>query len=138
MCNAAKIFTDYLNIKGVKYLVDGEDIVRITYTGENCPSITVNFIFDDEGRDVAIRSYSLAKVDKSDSVKYSKACQLCSTLNYEYRWIKFYLDKDDEITAADDAIIDPYTTGEECFKLLLRAIAIIDKSYPEVMKMLWG
>lgn len=138
MNSAAKLFSEYLEQRNVKYFVADTDVIRVSFTGKNCPSIRISFIFGDDGRDVAIRSYSLAKVDENDHAKHAIACYACSLLNSQYRWIKFYLDEDNEITAADDAVIDPYTTGEECYELLMRTVDIIDKAYPIIMKTVWG
>ena len=37
-----------------------------------------------------------------------------------------------------DAVIEPMTTGDECFELLLRTLDIVDKSYPEMMRLIWN
>lgn len=138
MNNAAKLFADYLNQRNIKYSIFDEDTVRVNYGGENCASINVNFIFSDDGRDVAVRSYSIAKVPKEAKKEYFGALLACSELNRIFRWVKFYLDDDNEFTAEDDAIIDPYTTGEECYKLLRHMVNVIDKAYPTIMKAVWG
>lgn len=138
MNSAAKLFCDYLDQKNIKYSEVDSEVIRITYTGENCPTIPVNFTFSDDGRNVSIQSFSISKINKEDGKQYLAALLTCSELNKKYRWVKFYLDDDCEITAEDDAVIDPYTTGEECFKLLGHMINIVDKAYPIIMKMIWG
>lgn len=138
MNSAAKLFCDYLEQRKVKYHELGPDAIRVSYAGDNCPSIAVTFIFNDDGRDVSIRCYSIAKINKEDKKQYYGSLYACSELNKKYRWIKFYLDDDNEITAEDDAVIDPYTTGEECYKLLGHMVNIVDKTYPLFMKVVWG
>jgi len=135
MNTAIKMFTDYMDKKDVHYTVEDEDRVRIVFNGKNMPSISLRFIFGDDGRDVAIRVFSIAKVPDN---KIKDTCVVCSKLNSRFRWIKFYLDRDNEVTASDDAVLDPYTTGEECFELLLRSTDIVDKAYPEIMRSLWS
>ena len=138
MNSAAKLFCDYLDQKNIKYSEIDSDTIRLNYRGENCPSIPVNFTFSDDGRNVTIYSFSIAKIDKEEGKQYLAALFTCSELNKKYRWVKFYLDDDNEITAEDDAVIDPYTTGEECYKLLRHMVNIIDEAYPIIMTMVWG
>ncbi len=135
MNTAARLFSEYLEQKNIKYDVIDDDFISIKYHGKNAPSISIDFIFDNDGKSVAVRSFSIAKIPEE---KYTAACVVCSELNNEYRWTKFYLDADNELAAAMDALIDPYTTGQECFALLLRNIRIIDEAYPNIMRMLWG
>lgn len=135
MNTAVKMFTDYMDRKDVKYTILKEDRVRIGFNGDNMPTISLIFAFGDDGRDVAIRVFSIAKVPEE---KIGNACFACSKLNYKFRWVKFYLDRDNEVTASMDAVIDPYTTGEECYELLIRTTDIVDKAYPDIMKMLWA
>jgi len=135
MNTALKMFTDYMDKKETRYTVLDDRKVRVGFRGKNMPSISALFIFGNDGRDVAIRYFSIAKVPDD---KISDACVVCSKLNAKYRWIKFYIDKDNEITAEDDAVIDPFTTGEECYELLLRGTDIVDEAYPEIMKVIWS
>ena len=135
MNTAIKFFTDHMDAKGVKYTVTGEKSVRVRFSGDNMPSIPVTFFFGDDGRDVTVHVFSIAKVPEE---KVGNACFACSNLNAQWRWVKFYLNSDNEITASLDAVIDPYTTGEECFELLIRTTDIVDKAYPDIMKMLWS
>lgn len=134
MNTAIKIFSDYLDKKDVKYQVLTEDRIDVTFRGNSMPSISVLFRFGEDGRDVALRVFSICKVPEE---KVGNACFVCSKLNAQWRWVKFYLGSDDEVTASLDAVIDPYTTGEECFELLVRMVDIVDNAYPEIMKMLW-
>lgn len=135
MIAAAKAFTDYLDGRNVKYKTFDENTLTVTYVGENAPEIEVMFIFGNENHDVAVRCWSVAKVPPE---KLTKAYELCSKLNNKWRWMKFCVDSDDEITAQNDAIINLSTAGAECFELLARCVDIVDRSYPEIMAMIWG
>lgn len=132
---AVQIFAHFLDEQEIRYEIRNEKTLSITYTGDNAPEIRVLFIFGDDGREVAIRCFSVAKVPDN---KLAKAYELCSKLNDDWRWVKFFVDSDNEITAADDAVIEPNTLGEECFELLVRCVRIVDKAYPEIMAMVWG
>jgi hypothetical protein len=64
--------------------------------------------------------------------------QLCSELNQEYKWAKFYVDESDNtLTVQDDAIIQLDTCGAECYELLARLVLIVDEVYPKMMKTIW-
>ena len=138
MNSAAKLFCDYLEQRNVKYNTPRSDVVSVGYAGDNCSSIRLNFIFGEDGRDVSIISNGIAKIQAEDHSKLLKALMGCSALNQHYRWIKFYVDKDNEVVAQDDAVIEPHTTGEECYELLQRSVDIIDKAYPIIMQTVWG
>lgn len=138
MNSAAKLFSDYLEQRNVRYNIPKPDVVSVGYTGNNCPSIRLNFVFGEDGRDVAIYSNGIVKIKKEDNGQYLAALLACSELNKQFRWIKFYIDGDDEIVAEDDAVIEPHTTGEECYELLQREVGMIDKAYPLIMKAVWG
>ena len=133
--NATQIFAKFLDEKGVRYTVENECILSVNYSGDNALAIRIVFVFGEEGRDVAIRCFSVAKVP---SEKLAKAYETCSKLNAKWRWLKFYVDSDSEVTVADDAIVEPTTLGAECFELMLRCVDIVDNAYPEIMGTIWG
>ena len=135
MTTATQIFANYLDGHGITYRIEDERVLSVTSKGDNAPKIRVLFIFGEGGKDVAIRCYSVAKVP---SEKVAKAHETCSKLNSKYRWIKFYVDSDNEIAAEDDAVIEPNTLGAECFELLARCINIVDEAYPAIMGTIWG
>ena len=63
---------------------------------------------------------------------------MCNRLNAEYRWVKFYLDKDGDVNAAIDAVISEDDCGEACMNLVHRIIRIVDDAYPEIAKTRWA
>ena len=134
MNNAANRFTNTLLEKEIKYRILAENRVLISIAGDN-GKYDFQFIFGEDEKDVALKVFSLAKVQEE---KLAEGYKLCSELNAKWRWVKFYIDSDNEITAEIDAVIEPMTTGDECFELLLRTLDIVDKSYPEMMRLIWN
>lgn len=135
---ALKLTAAFLESKGFKFDVDEENDVIITGVGglKNKGSIKVYVIFDDNGRTVGIRSHSFCEFPEE---KKAKMYEICSKMNDDFRWVKFYVDeKDNTITLADDAIITPETCGEEIFELIIRMVGIGDDAYPEFMKGIWA
>ncbi len=122
-----KLFTRKLDAEGLKYNVrDDKPIVSLNYTGDNFKSLTFTFIFDDDGESVAIRVWSIIELE---DYQLAEAYAFCNQMNYDYRWLRFYIDDDKELTAAMDAVINPMTADTECLELLNRTVSIVDKVY---------
>lgn len=102
---------------------------------DNMGDIDILINFDDNDRTVGIRSWNLCKFP---AAKKPAMYEVCSKLNDNFRWIKFYVDeRDNTITAADDAVVQPDSAGEELFELVLRMMAIVDEAYPELMRAIY-
>ena len=126
----------HLEKKEIKYRKIDDNTLRISYTGDNLDSIPINVIFDEDGDPyVAFRCWDISKIKDS---KREKAIMLCNDLNCRYRWVKFTVDKDNDVVAANDAQIDLFTAGEEVLMLVRRMVNIVDEAYPEFMKLLWA
>ena len=129
-------FMRAMDRKGIKYTDEDVFRVRVSYSGDNVDTIAVKVIFDEDGDGlVALRCWSLGKVPDN---KRSAMVVVCNNLNKEYRWVKFYIDDDNDITAALDAVIDISTVGEVCIHLVNRMVGICDEAYPKLMKGLWS
>ena len=140
MSKIADIFKSYLEQKDVNYSYfqpeeDRKEAIRVGFSGKNANDIRVLFIFDDNGTSVNVKSFEIAK---SSSDKLMDIYVLLNELNYEYRWVKFYVDSDNEVTVSGDAITDEANAGEELFEILVRYIQIIDEVYPRIMKVIWA
>lgn len=130
------LFMHYLNQKGVRYDDLGEHRVRVTYNGENIPSLSVYLFFDKAGKNyVALDSWGIAKF--SDE-KMPAGLVTCNSLNAKYRWVKFYIDSESDVRCQADIVIEPETAGEECHELVIRIVDIVDEAYPEIMRALWA
>ena len=140
MSKVADLFKAYLESKDVKYTYfeateERNEAVKVSFSGNNAESIASFFFFDKDGGSVNIKSFSIAKVAEG---KIPTMYALLNALNNEYRWAKFYLDKDNEVTCSSDAVLGAENAGAECFELLIRLTDIIDEVYPRIMKAIWG
>lgn len=120
------------------YLPENEEhneMMRLTFSADNKDHIEIIFFFDEDGNRVNVKCFSIAKVP--DTALMNVYVKL-NELNEKYRWVKFYIDSDNEVTVSGDAIIDDETAGEECFEICARYIGIIDECYPELMKAMWS
>lgn len=134
---AAQAFANYLNKKDIKYTTYGSnnEIISIQYSGTNMSNITVLYFFSTSTRDVAIRILDIARIPEE---KMELAYFSCCKLNEKYRWVKFYINSDNEMMAESDAIITPSSVGEVCYDLLQHMKSIVDESYPLIMKTVWS
>lgn len=125
------LFTAYLDAKGVRYVDQGEHVVKITYEGDNLKSIPVYVFFDEDGEPlVQLKCWDVVSCkDKED-----KGIRICNDLNNKYRWVKFSVDNDSDVVISIDAYIDGATCGEECLKLVARVVNITDNAYPDLVK----
>ena len=127
----------FLDSKGFKYQADEErNIINTGFGGlKNKGTIKIMLFFDNDDRVVAIRSFEFCTFPEDKKAAMYKAC---SEMNYKYRWTKFYVDEDaNQITIADDAVIQLDSCGEEIFELMYRLADIADEAYPYLMKAIW-
>ena len=125
----------HLNEKGVKYKELNDECVEVSYNADNS-SFSIKVIFDKDGEGlVAFRCWSIGGFAED---KYAKALIVCNEMNVKYRWVKFYLDSDRDVTVASDAIVDIATVGAECLQMVRRMVNICDEAYPSFMRVKWA
>ena len=121
---ALKLICKMYDKKGIRYTLNEErSFVSARYDADNYKDVTFYIFVDDDGNSVAVRAFSLSKFDGE---QIPVAYAFCNEMNRKYRWMRFYLDNENELTAAMDAVIEPKTAGEECYELLGRSVSIVD------------
>ncbi len=139
MQETTKRFLKYLEDHNIRYDSkerEGQsDWVCVRYQGDNADTISLQFFFSRDGGDVAVRIFSIARVPKN---KTAAVLEVLNALMIEYRWLRFYLDSDNEVTAAIDAVITEETAAPVAGELLARGLNIVDDIYPRIMKVLWA
>ena len=132
---AAKVTAAFFDSENLKYDLTGEnqEVIISGFSMKNRPGSQRLIIhFDNNEKGVAIRAFEVAKFpeEKKDSMY-----KLVNQLNDKFRWIKFTVDEEDcTITAADDAVIDLDTCGQEVWQCCLQMLGIIDDAYGDIMK----
>lgn len=101
----------------------------------NFDAIKIYMIFDKEGDNFVV-SFKTPNLCKFPAEKTELMYEVCSQMNRQYRWVKFYVDEN-TITCQDDAMIQLETAGNECLNLVERMLLICDRVYPELMKAVW-
>ena len=130
------------DIKGVKVHENDEDgtsWVSVSFSGENAESIGVIFVSSDVNGDEILQLYVPPFCKAIPEDKLDEALRLVNECNENYRFLSFTLDKDNEIRATWDVLLNHTNDiGALALEMLLRAISIVDDAYPSFMKLLWG
>ncbi|MCD8087835.1 MAG: YbjN domain-containing protein [Oscillospiraceae bacterium] len=135
MADYKKLFMEYMDDKGIKYKNVKDFVVQVTYSGDHLKTIPVYVFFDKDGDPmVSFKCWEIANFKE----KPEKGVATCNDLNAEYRWVKFYIDKDSDVICQADAYVDEESCGEICRKMVSRVVNISDDAYPVLMKALWA
>lgn len=124
---AVSAFTAALRAENINFSKsDDKPSVFIKYNGDNFNNLTFSFFFDEGGDAVSVKVFSIMQFTKA---QLADAYKFCNEMNNEWRWIRFYVDSDDEFTADMDAVVypDSPSCGQDCVALLRRAVRIVDK-----------
>ena len=136
MVICAEEFKSVLDAKQFQYSVKetpkGDVCIGVPYS----QGVMINVIFDadDNGTHVAFRTV----FENCPDDRISDMLVICNELNIKYRWVKFCIDKDNDIMLEDDAIVSPETAGEECFELVIRTANIMQDVKPTIMRGLYA
>lgn len=136
MANYKKLFIDHLENMGVKYTDRDEHLVTVSYSGDNIQSIKFHVAFDKDG-DGMVQIYGW-DIGNFGGDKTDKGIEVCNEMNKKYRWVKFYLDNDNDVCVSTDSYICEANAGSVCLNLVRRMINIVDEAYPSFMRALWA
>ncbi len=128
---------DYMNSNNVKYDVEyyeDRTVFSLGYSISN-GSIRIKVIVNDKGSTAALRCYTICKCPED---KVASMLKVCNKFNNQYKWVKFLIDDDSDVCAENDALINPSTAGDDVTTLIYFMVDIIDKIYPEAMRVIWG
>ncbi|MBQ8150885.1 MAG: YbjN domain-containing protein [Clostridia bacterium] len=122
--------------KGVKYRIDerGEvSSVEAGFTIENGPNVIIRFISTDDDNDVAIRVLQLLKVTDA---KRDSMLTAINQLNDKFRFLKFVMDDNGNVSVENDLCLCAENVGDICFEIFVRSLKIIKDAYPVLMRAL--
>ncbi len=139
MNQAAQSYIDTLNENGLKVketyeTSDGQTVVKCGWHLSNT-TIDVLVAFSENCRYAALRCFRIATVPKD---RLGQAILTCNELNNTYKWVKFCVDDDGDVTAENDAILDAATCGAVCLELMARMTQVINEAYPKLMKAIYA
>lgn len=135
---AAKVTAAYFDTQGLHYDRRGEEGEALIagFSMKNLDGVQVLMVFDKDGEGVKIRTFDFVKVPEG---KKEAVYKVCSLLNMQYRWIKFYVDEEENmVVAQDDAVIQLDSCGPEVLRCCAQLTRIADLAYPEIMKAMFA
>ena len=133
MANAAgKLFCAKLDSKNLRYKVleDDYSVLRVGFSLDNTDA-DVYFFFGKDCEDLHLLCRLNLKIPES---KFEKMYKVCNGLNGQYRWLKFFVNEEENcIQVEDDAVIQVESAAEEAFELMIRTNRIVDDVFPQVL-----
>lgn len=114
----------------VKEASDGDVILRFPYDGK-----AVTMIFTGDRGEYVSFYHQIERVPED---KMLPALLAANSLNDTYKWLKFYIDHDNDLMAQDDAILTEENAAEETLELLARGLDIVKDAKPVLMKALYA
>lgn len=130
-----QIFMRGLQEKRIAFTDFNERQVRIVYTGNNLKSIPIHISFDeDDDRDCELFCLEIANFND----KVGEGLVLCNSLNEQYRWVRFYLDDDNDLVVAADGDFSENFVCDDNLVNIQRLVNAIDLAYPQIAQELWG
>ena len=130
----AELFVNNLKSKNLDFESgldkDGDSVVEFPYKGK-----VAKMFFT--GKDGTYLSIYLVYERVPDD-KVAEAVFACNELNCRYKWVTFYVDRDNDVMLHDDAILSISDAHEEAFELLVRILKIGDEVRPTLMKAIYA
>lgn len=134
MLPCAELFCELLKSKELHYidkeLPEDKFLVHLPFDGNNFTCI----FSGSQGEYLSLRMF----FEKVPDEKYADVLLVCNALNAQYKWVKFYIDNDNEIAFEDDALLSLDSAADESFELLIRMINIFKEVKPLFMKAIYA
>lgn len=108
------------NVVNITFPYDGK-VVNCIFTGESGEYLSLYLVYE-----------------KVPDEKTADVIFLCNELNCQYKWVTFFLDKENTLILHDDAILSVESAASESFELLLRLISIGGEQKANIMKTIYG
>ena len=134
MSVCAELFINELKAKNLNFETgadkDGDTVVSFPYKGKTARI----FFSGKEGQYLSI----YVVYERVPEDKVPDAIFACNELNCQYKWVTFYVDKDNDVILHDDAILSVSDAAEEAFELLVRILKIAEDIKPVIMRAIYA
>lgn len=134
MLKCAQLFIDELESRNLNFekheLKDGDCVVSVPYKGKDL----MCFFAGEDGKYLSL----YLQFENVPEDKVSEALVACNELNREYKWVTFYVEKNNDIVLHDDALLCEETAAAEAFELMVRMLKIMDEIKPVIMKAIYA
>lgn len=134
MLICAERFIETLKAKNLNYATadteKGDTVIDFPYRGK----VTKCIFSGSEGQ-----YFSMYLVyERIPKEKVADVIFLCNELNALYKWVTYYVDKDNDLVIHADAIVTAAVAADVCFELLVRTLQIVEDLKPRVMKTIYA
>ena len=106
------------------------DVLDFPWEGRNLKCVFTG----DEGEYLSLYYY----LESAPEDKIADVLMVCNEMNSTYKWVKFYVDSDNDITLQDDAILNVDNAGDETLELIVRMIDILKDTKPAFMRAIYA
>ena len=114
----------------------GMSLVEVAFRGRNFASVSLYFLSNAEGNDVAVRAANLVKFPPD---RLDKLYAACNDINRRYRFAKFVVDPEKDVVNMElDIPSRCENVGAVAEEMLIRAVRILDEVYPRLMQATWA
>lgn len=135
---ALEIVSAYMTSKGMnnKIFDKEKNVLEVEFASDNINYSAVYVVFGDQNDSCQFKIFYYCKFPKE---KRQKMYELCSIKNSQYRWVKFFVEEeDDSVTIASDAFIQLDSCGDEVLRVVSKMMTVADDAYPDFMKATWS
>lgn len=109
---------------------DGDSYIFFPYNGKNAQL----FFTAEDGKYLSIYlCFEKVPEDKVTDVIFA-----CNEMNIRFKWVTFYVDKDNDVMLHLDELLSVEHAEDEAFELLLRLFNICDDAKPIIMKAIYA
>lgn len=137
---AIGLITEAFDRKKIKYDVNsiGEfEEIRAGFSVDDGPFVEARFVSTDDDNDVGVRVFGLvSNIRKS---KRARVMAVCNYLNRKKRYLKYYVDKDGDVNAEYDFLLElkDDCVGEVAFEIFFRFMKQLDDNFVLFAKALY-
>ncbi len=134
--NYYSILKNRMDQKNLPYREINNGTLEIIQQGNSIQNIRIVVGFGDGTSNKPwFKNYDLGRFDGD---KYAAGLIACNDANKKYRWVRFFIDEDNDVVAEADAIVSDESVFDEVIELIVRMLNIIDDLYPSFMKARWA
>jgi len=129
-----KVFEEK-GLKFEKFETEDSSAIQLTFNGHNVEGAKIRFFSTDNEADVAMFAFNIIHCPVGGEFKLLTTL---NQLNKHYRYVKFYLDAENDVCVSFDLLLATPNVGYACYEIAMRAMRVIDAAYPVIREGISG
>ena len=130
---SAQAFIERLQRGDIRYMEDaqpdGSHYVAVEVAGKSGKLYNIAMVFSADGAEFGMRCYKLGQVPTE---RVRPMLKTLNALNGDFAWVRFFVDSEQEVAAALDAIITPASAPRVCREMLVRMFSVLDAAQEKI------